>query len=150
MISTAHEKLSSMQHIIRDMRRVAVAFSGGVDSAFVLKVAAETLGSEQVLAITSCSASVPRAELEQARKLADDLGVRHVFIETDEFSNEDYLSNPVNRCYFCKTTLYTAMMPVMREHGIENMVNGTNSDDLGDYRPGLQAAREHGVRAPAA
>jgi len=144
------EKYERMQAILRSLDSVAVAFSAGVDSTLVLKVAVDVLGTSKVVAVTAKSDSLAKSELEQARLLAIDIGAEHILMETDEFANENYLSNPTNRCYFCKTTLYQRLDKFIRERGLAAVVNGTNADDLGDYRPGLKAATEHAVRAPAA
>lgn len=141
-------KLEKMKAAILPLERVAVAFSGGVDSTFVLKVAADSLGANGVVAVTGVSGSVATAELEDARQLALSIGVRHVLIEPGEFDDPNYTSNPTNRCYFCKTALYSRMAGVLREHGLRTILNGTNTDDLGDHRPGLAAAAEHDVRSP--
>lgn len=143
-------RLEKMRDILRSLRRVAVAFSGGVDSTFVLKVAVDTLGRENVVAVTGRSASIASGEFDEAVRLAADIGAEHVILETREFEDAKYLANPTNRCYYCKTELYTRMAPLLAERGIAVIANGTNADDLGDYRPGLAAAGEHGVRAPAA
>ena len=145
-----HKKLDEMKRLISEMERVAIAFSGGVDSAFVLKVARDVLGPENVLAVTGRSDSLASRELEGATRLARDLGVEHVVLDTDEFDNPDYLSNPHNRCYFCKVTLYSEIERCIRQRGITHIASGTNADDLSDWRPGLQAAKEHSVRSPAA
>lgn len=137
-----------MQAHLRSLGRVAVAFSGGVDSTFVLKVAVDALGAENVVAVTGVSGSVATSELEDAKRLAHLIGARHVQIDPGEFDDPNYLANPTNRCYYCKTALYTRMATVLREHNLDAAVNGTNMDDLGDYRPGLQAAGEHGVLSP--
>lgn len=139
-----------MRDRIGALSRVAVAFSGGVDSTFVLKVALDVLGPGNVLAVTGRSPSLKASELDEAVRLAADLGAEHVILDTGEFENPDYLANPANRCYFCKTTLYETMRPLIAERGIGVILNGTNADDLGDYRPGLAAAAEHNVVAPAA
>lgn len=139
-----------MRDRIGALDRVAVAFSGGVDSTFVLKVALDVLGAGNVLAVTGRSPSLKSSELDEAVRLAADLGAEHVILDTGEFENPDYLANPVNRCYFCKTTLYETMRPLLAERGLRVILNGTNADDLGDYRPGLTAAAEHKVVAPAA
>jgi uncharacterized protein len=127
-----------------------VAFSGGVDSTFVLRVAVDTLGRENVLAVTGASSSVAAAEMDDAKRLAARIGAEHVVIETREFENANYLANPTNRCYYCKTELYTRMEELLASRDRFTVVNGTNADDLGDYRPGLTAASEHSVRAPCA
>lgn len=143
-------KYAALRQILRDLRRVAVAFSGGVDSTCVLKAAVETLGADHVVAVTGRSPSVASAELDDAAALARLIGVEHVVIDTDEFNDPNYLANPTNRCYFCKTSLYTHLGRFLDERGLTAIINGVNADDLGDYRPGLQAAGEHNVRAPLA
>ena len=147
---TLDEKYTQLRQILRNLESVAVAFSAGVDSTLVLKVAIDTLGAKNVVAVTGRSDSLARAEFEEAGALAASLGAEHVVLDTDEFDNPDYLSNPTNRCYFCKTTLYTHLERFIAERGLKAMVNGINADDLGDYRPGIEAAREYGVRCPAA
>ncbi|UCG15872.1 MAG: ATP-dependent sacrificial sulfur transferase LarE [Phycisphaerales bacterium] len=147
---TLDDKLDRIKDILRSLERVAVAFSAGVDSTFVLKVAVDTLGPENVLAVTGRSDSLPPDEFEAASQLADRFGARHVVIDTDEFDDPNYTSNPTNRCYYCKSNLYEHMGPVMRQHAMAHIVSGANADDAHDWRPGLQAAREHNVRAPAA
>ena len=148
--STLDEKLERMQRILRELKSVAVAFSAGADSTLVLKVALDTLGPQNVVAVTGRSDSLARAEFDHACLLADAMGAEHVVLDTDEFDNPDYLANPTNRCYFCKTTLYSHMEPFVAERGLRAIVNGTNTDDLGDFRPGLDAAHEHNVRSPVA
>ena len=143
-------KLDSARRLLKSLERVAVAFSGGVDSTFVLKLAVDTLGPENVLAVTGRSASLAAAELEDARRLAELLGAAHLVIDTHEFDNPNYLSNPTDRCYYCKTELYDRMAEVLAPRGKWAIVNGANTDDLGDWRPGLKAAGEHAVRAPSA
>ncbi len=144
------DKLSAVRDALGKMQSVAVAFSAGADSTFVLAVSLEVLGRENVLAITGRSASVPEEELLDASKIAKELGAEHVFLDTNEFEKTDYTSNPTNRCYFCKTTLYSHMSELLASRNIKWIVNGTNVDDLGDYRPGLQAAAEHQVASPVA
>lgn len=141
------ERLSAR---LRALESVLVAFSGGVDSAFVLRAAVLTLGPGRVLAVTGRSPSVPQAELNSVESLAAEIGAPHRFLDTHEFENPDYLANPSNRCYFCKTELYSRLVPLARELGLRAVVNGVNADDLGDFRPGLSAAAEHGVFAPLA
>jgi uncharacterized protein len=133
--------------ILESMPRVAVAFSGGVDSAVVARAARLAKGDDAV-AVTADSASVPRAELAAARELAKVIGIRHVVVATDEFDNPDYLANDGRRCYFCKSELYSRIERLLPELGHPVIVSGANTDDLGDYRPGLAAAAEKGVRHP--
>ena len=147
---TLQSKYERMQQIIRSLERVAVAFSAGTDSTLVLKVALDVLGPENVLAVTGNSHSLARAEYDAARSLAEEVGAELVMLDTGEFENESYLANPDNRCYFCKTTLYEDIERFIRQRGFTGIVNGINADDYGDWRPGIQAAREHSVRAPAA
>ncbi|MCP4249778.1 MAG: ATP-dependent sacrificial sulfur transferase LarE [bacterium] len=143
-------KYDRLRGIIGSLERVAVAFSAGVDSTLVLKVALDVLGPENVVAVTGNSDSLARAEFEAAKELADAVGAEHVILNTGEFENPDYLANPENRCYYCKTTLYDEMERFIRQRGITEIINGINADDFGDWRPGIQAAREHSVRCPAA
>ncbi|MEJ2090210.1 MAG: asparagine synthase-related protein, partial [Gammaproteobacteria bacterium] len=126
---------------------VIVAFSGGVDSSLVAYVAAETLG-ERALAVTSGSKSLKRSDLTLAIELADKWGMQHEVIVTDELTKPDYRANPVDRCFHCKTSLYEALDAIAAERGYAKVLNGTNCDDLGDHRPGLVAAAEHGVGSP--
>jgi len=111
-------------------------------------VAVDTLGTERVLAVTGVSASLAGNELEEARALAARLGARHLLLETGEMQNEQYLANPVNRCYFCKTELFADLQRVAKEQGLAVIADGSNSDDVGDYRPGMAAGHERGVRSP--
>ncbi len=144
----AASKADRLRRRLLGLRRVAVAFSGGVDSTFVLKAAVDALGAENVLAMTGASASVSQAELNDAVRMTQLIGAAHEMIDPGEFDDPNYLANPENRCYFCKTALYATMKRALRGRGEWAIVNGTNTDDLGDYRPGLQAAAEHGVTSP--
>src|SRR5688572_22368986 len=125
----------------------AVAFSGGVDSAVVAKAAHVALG-ERAVAVTAVSASLAAGELDEASRLAKLIGIRHVVLETGEFENPDYLRNNPDRCFHCKTELYTQVEAITRELNVAVVANGANLDDQGDYRPGMIAAREHSVRSP--
>jgi uncharacterized protein len=145
-------KRDRLLDMLRACGRVAVAYSGGVDSAVVAKAAQIACG-DKALAITAVSASLASGEREAAEALAAQIGIRHRVIETDEFSNPDYLKNAPDRCYFCKTELYTQLERLLSQpHAdlpeFDVVVNGANLDDRGDYRPGMQAAREHAVRSP--
>lgn len=140
-------KLTRLREIILPLDRVVVAFSGGVDSTLVLKVAYDLLGNN-VLAVTAASPSLPRTELQEAIGLARRIGAPHRLIETAELENPDYAANPVNRCYFCKTELYTSLAPLADREGYRAILDGSHADDLADFRPGEKAAREHQVRSP--
>jgi uncharacterized protein len=133
--------------ILGELPGVAVAFSGGVDSAVVAKAAFLVLGGRAV-AVTADSPSVPRSELADARRLAELIGIRHVVVRTEEFDNPDYLKNDGTRCYHCKSELYSRIDSLLPELGVPVICSGANLDDQGDYRPGLAAAAEHRVRHP--
>lgn len=141
------EKLEHLQGILRDMRRVLIAFSGGVDSTFLLRVAVDVLG-DQVVALTTRSPTAVDDDYELAVRLARQFGVQHVIVDADELQIPGYAANPVNRCYFCKDNLYTVCAAEAPKLGIVHVVDGANLDDLGDYRPGLTAASEHAIRHP--
>ncbi len=140
-------KFVELQKYIKNLRRLIIAFSGGIDSTLVLKVAYHVLG-HNALAVTADSLSVPRTALDDARRLAKTIGVRHLVIETGEMQNHNYLQNPANRCYFCKSELYSKLAEIACREKFQFIANGTNLDDLGDYRPGLQAAEEFQVVSP--
>ncbi len=127
--------------------RVGVAFSAGVDSTVVAQAAQMACG-EQAVAVTAVSPSLASGELDEARRLAEQIGIRHQLIHTDEFSKERYRANAGDRCFHCKTELYTQLEGLQEQLGVDVIVNGANLDDRGDYRPGMQAASEHSVRSP--
>jgi len=142
-------KLARLRSALGDTGGALVAFSGGVDSAFVLAVAREVLG-ERAVALTAHSPSVPQAEREEARRLAHRLGVRHIEVESREGEDPRYRANGLDRCYFCKSELYRLCAEAARREGLPAIVDGFNADDRGDHRPGHQAARESGVSSPLA
>ena len=144
---TLEQKTEKIKSLIQEMDSVLVAFSGGVDSTLVLALAHDVLG-EKALAVTAQSASMPDREMKACHQLAKEIGVKHLVVKTEEMSNPNYRANPANRCYHCKTELYSSLKKVAQQENILNILNGTNTDDLGDYRPGLDSAREQGVRSP--
>jgi pyridinium-3,5-biscarboxylic acid mononucleotide sulfurtransferase len=144
------EKESRLAEWLRARRSVLVGFSGGVDSAYLACLAVDVLGSENVLAVIGRSASFPEAQWQTAREVAARFGVPVLEVDTAEIEDPRYSANPTNRCYFCKSELWSRLVPVARERGIACVVDGTNADDLGDYRPGAGAAREWGVSSPLA
>jgi pyridinium-3,5-biscarboxylic acid mononucleotide sulfurtransferase len=134
--------------VLAPLAKVCVAFSGGVDSALLLAVAARELGAERVLAFTAVSETYRDDELSAAREFADELGLHHVLMHTAELADECFAANPRRRCYYCKGELVTKMRAAADEAGIAVLADGANVDDLGDERPGLEAAAEAGVRHP--
>src|SRR5881227_3163729 len=148
-MSQLDDKRDALLSALRRLESCAVAFSGGVDSAVVAKAAALALGDAAV-AVTGTSASLAEGELEAAEELAQSIGIRHVVIATDELSRSAYLKNAPDRCYHCKTELYTQLEALLPELGVKAIVNGANADDLGDYRPGMIAASEHQIHSPLA
>jgi pyridinium-3,5-biscarboxylic acid mononucleotide sulfurtransferase len=149
MPSQTSIKLTQLQAIFNHMDRALIAYSGGIDSTLVAKVAWDVLG-DRALAVTANSPSLMPEDLADAQMQAREIGIPHRVVETHEMANEQYTSNPVNRCYFCKSELHDTLRPLANELGYAYVVDGLNADDLHDYRPGIAAAKERGVRSPLA
>ena len=141
------QKLEQLKENLSGLRGAVVAFSGGVDSTFLLAVAREVLG-EHVLAVTATSATYPERELFEARALARQIGARHLEVISEELDIPEFQHNPRNRCYYCKKELFAKLRNIADEQGLSHVLDGTNIDDLGDHRPGRQAAAELGVISP--
>src|SRR5438034_5165698 len=144
-VAARYERLRA---ICRDLGSTLVAFSAGVDSTLLLRVCVDELGPERAVAVTAVSESYPSHELAQARRLARDIDCRLILIDTNELADEHYASNPTNRCFYCKQELFTTIFPIAQQEGLATVVYGANLDDTGDYRPGMQAAKQMGARAP--
>ena len=142
---TLQERLEELEGIIAPRGSALVAFSGGVDSSLALAVAVRALPKDRVLAVTSNNETYLPSELDLAQRFVDSLGVEHLIVNTRELDNPNYASNPTNRCYFCKSTLYSDLARLAEERGFACVVDGANKDDEGDYRPGRKAAKELGV-----
>ncbi|MBD2345184.1 ATP-dependent sacrificial sulfur transferase LarE [Anabaena subtropica] len=143
------EKLEQLKALFAEMGQALIAYSGGVDSTLVAKIAYDVLG-DRALAVTAVSPSLLPEELEDAKIQAATMGIPHKIVQTHEMDNPNYTSNPVNRCYFCKSELHDTLKPLALELGYPYVVDGVNADDLHDYRPGIQAAKERGARSPLA
>ncbi|MBB6216305.1 uncharacterized protein HNQ80_002404 [Anaerosolibacter carboniphilus] len=141
------EKLIKLKEFLRNLKSAVIAFSGGVDSTFLLKVAHEVLG-DQVIAVTARSSTYPERELNEAKQYAKDMGVKHIVIVSEELEIEGFSKNPTNRCYFCKHELFSKVRDVANEHHMLHVLDGSNYDDLGDFRPGMHAAKELHVVSP--
>ena len=146
---TIKHKLAQLQQLFSQMERALVAYSGGIDSTLVAKIAHDVLG-DRALAVTAVSPSLLPEELIEAQDQAAEMGIKHELVETQEMSNPNYTSNPVNRCYFCKSELHDTLKPLAIARGYGYVVDGVNADDLSDYRPGIVAAKERGARSPLA
>lgn len=144
---STYEKYQKLQENLHNLGSVAIAFSSGVDSTFLLKAAHETLG-DKVIAVTASSCSFPKRELEEAKKFCEGNGIRHVICESEELNIEGFRQNPVNRCYLCKHELFEKIWAIAKEYGLDAVAEGSNMDDNGDYRPGLIAVKELNVKSP--
>jgi uncharacterized protein len=147
MILAEEKKLRKLKNILSEMKNVLVAFSGGVDSSFLLKVAYDVL-KEKVLAVTASSPIQPAFEQEEAKHFAITTGANHLIIPTHEMNDGEFTANPTNRCYYCKRCIFSELKQVAIEKGIPFVVDGSNADDMKDYRPGMRALRELNVRSP--
>ncbi|MBE8991426.1 ATP-dependent sacrificial sulfur transferase LarE [Nostoc sp. LEGE 12450] len=143
------EKFEQLKALFEEMEQALIAYSGGVDSTLVAKIAYDALG-DRALAVTAVSPSLLPEELEDAKIQAATIGIAHKIVQTHEMENPNYTSNPVNRCYFCKSELHDTLKPLALQLGYPYVVDGVNADDLHDYRPGIQAAKERGARSPLA
>lgn len=141
------EKLQKLMDILKKMGSVVIGFSGGVDSTFLLKVAKDVLG-EKVMAVTASSSTFPEREMKEAIGFAKDIDAKHMVIRSEELDIEGFSKNPKDRCYYCKHELFSKILDIAKKEGFNFVIDGANTDDTGDYRPGMTAARELGIRSP--
>ena len=142
-----NEKFEKLKNYLTSLESVVVAFSSGVDSTFLLKTAHDVLG-DKVIAVTAESCSFPKRELNEAKLFCQKEGIKHIVVESEELEIDGFCKNPVNRCYLCKKELFEKITEIAKENNIKNIVEGSNIDDNGDYRPGLQAVSELNIKSP--
>lgn len=144
---TINEKENKLKDILKNLGSIAIAFSGGVDSTYLLKIAHDVL-KDKAIAVTARSSTFPEREFNEASEFAKSIGAKHIVIHSEELDIEGFAKNPINRCYYCKKELFTKILDVAQKYGISYIADGSNVDDTGDFRPGMQAAKELGVVEP--
>ena len=144
---SANQKLETLKEYLRDLGSIAIAFSSGVDSTFLLKISHDVLGNKAI-AVTARSASFPKRELEETSAFCKKHGINHIIFDSNEFSIEGFTKNPANRCYLCKKNIFSKILSVAHEHAISNVAEGSNVDDNNDYRPGMIAIKELNIKSP--
>jgi uncharacterized protein len=145
--TTAQEKLKQLQQFLLNLNSCAIAYSGGVDSTFLIKVAYDTLG-KNALAVTATSSTYPQRELADAKQFAEEIGIPHMIIESEELDISEFSGNSLDRCYYCKKELFQKIQQIAKDHRLNAVLDGSNADDTFDYRPGARARNELGVRSP--